>query len=94
MDAVRAMEAGVEAAVAVSNHGGRSLGTAPATILALSELQKCCPQVFERMEVYLDGGISGGTDIFKALCLGANDVGNLDVGFCSGWLRREGMNGE
>ncbi|KAI2643534.1 mitochondrial cytochrome-like protein b2 [Xylaria nigripes] len=74
MDAVKAMEHGVEA-IYISNHGGRSLDTAPATILVLLELQKCCPQIFDKMEVYIDGGISRGTDIFKALCLGAKAVG-------------------
>ncbi|KAI1214589.1 FMN-dependent dehydrogenase-domain-containing protein [Annulohypoxylon truncatum] len=74
MDAVKAMEVGVEA-IYITNHGGRSLDTVPATILVLLELQKCCPQVFERMEVFIDGGITRGTDIFKALCLGAKAVG-------------------
>ncbi|KAI0422212.1 mitochondrial cytochrome-like protein b2 [Xylaria grammica] len=74
MDAVRAMEIGVEA-IYITNHGGRSLDTAPATILILLELQKCCPQIFDKMEVYIDGGITRGTDIFKALCLGAKAVG-------------------
>ncbi|KAL7625782.1 hypothetical protein AAE478_005005 [Parahypoxylon ruwenzoriense] len=74
MDAVKAMEVGVDA-IYITNHGGRSLDTAPATILVLLELQKCCPQVFDRMEVYIDGGIARGTDIFKALCLGARAVG-------------------
>ncbi|KAI0600423.1 FMN-dependent dehydrogenase-domain-containing protein [Biscogniauxia sp. FL1348] len=73
-DAVKAMEAGVDA-IYLTNHGGRSVDTAPATILVLLELQKCCPQVFDRMEVYIDGGITRGTDIFKALCLGARAVG-------------------
>lgn len=73
-DAVRAMEAGVEGIV-VSNHGGRSLDTATPTILVLLELQRCCPQVFERMEVLIDGGVMRGTDVFKALCLGASGVG-------------------
>ncbi|KAI1436011.1 mitochondrial cytochrome-like protein b2 [Xylaria sp. CBS 124048] len=74
MDAVKAMEHGVEA-IYLTNHGGRSLDTAPATILVLLELQKCCPQIFDKMEVYIDGGITRGTDIFKALCLGAKAVG-------------------
>ncbi|KAH8664063.1 FMN-dependent dehydrogenase [Xylariales sp. PMI_506] len=74
MDAVKAMEAGVDGIV-LSNHGGRSLDTAPAGILVLLELQKCCPEVFDKMEVFVDGGISRGTDIFKALCLGAKAVG-------------------
>lgn len=73
-DAVKAMEAGADA-ILLSNHGGRSLDTSPATILVLLELQKCCPEIFDRMEVYVDGGISRGTDIFKALCLGARAVG-------------------
>ncbi|KAI1738499.1 mitochondrial cytochrome-like protein b2 [Xylaria scruposa] len=74
MDAVKAAEYGVDA-IYITNHGGRSLDTAPATILVLLELQKCCPQIFDKMEVYIDGGITRGTDIFKALCLGAKAVG-------------------
>ncbi|KAI1312785.1 mitochondrial cytochrome-like protein b2 [Xylaria venustula] len=74
MDAVKALEVGVEA-IYLTNHGGRSLDTAPATILVLLELQKCCPRIFDKMEVYIDGGITRGTDIFKALCLGAKAVG-------------------
>ncbi|PKS10769.1 hypothetical protein jhhlp_002526 [Lomentospora prolificans] len=79
MDAIRAMEAGVDGIV-VSNHGGRNLDTAPATIMVLIELRRNCPEVFDRMEVYIDGGITRGTDIFKALCLGARAVG-LGRGF-------------
>jgi L-lactate dehydrogenase (cytochrome) len=82
MDAVKAMEAGVDGIV-VSNHGGRSLDTAPATILVLLELQKCCPDVFDCLEVFVDGGITRGTDIFKALCLGARAVG-IGRGFLYG----------
>lgn len=74
MDARKAMEFGIEGIV-LSNHGGRSLDTSPAPILVLLELQKCCPEVFERMEIYIDGGVMRGTDIFKALCLGATSVG-------------------
>ncbi|KAF3359303.1 hypothetical protein VdG1_02326, partial [Verticillium dahliae VDG1] len=59
MDAVRAAEHGVEAII-VSNHGGRSLDTSPATILVLLELQKNCPDVFDKMEVYVDGGVHPG----------------------------------
>ncbi|CAI4210442.1 unnamed protein product [Parascedosporium putredinis] len=78
-DAVKALEAGVDGIV-VSNHGGRNLDTAPATIMVLLELRKNCPEVFDRMDVYVDGGITRGTDIFKALCLGAKAVG-LGRGF-------------
>lgn len=73
-DARLAAAAGVDAIV-VSNHGGRSLDTAPATVLVLLELQRCCPEVFDRMEVFVDGGVMRGTDVFKALCLGAKAVG-------------------
>ncbi|KAK4033850.1 FMN-dependent dehydrogenase-domain-containing protein [Parachaetomium inaequale] len=73
-DAVRAMEAGADGIV-LSNHGGRSLDTSPATVLVLLELQRCCPEVFERVEVYVDGGVGRGADVFKALCLGARGVG-------------------
>ncbi|KAK3956088.1 cytochrome b2 [Pseudoneurospora amorphoporcata] len=73
-DAVKAMEAGVEGIV-VSNHGGRSLDTATPTVLVLLELQRCCPEVFDRIEVLIDGGVMRGTDVFKALCLGVSGVG-------------------
>lgn len=73
-DARMAVEAGVDV-VMVSNHGGRSLDTAPATILVLLELQRCCPDVFDKVEVWIDGGVMRGTDVFKALCLGARAVG-------------------
>lgn len=82
MDAVKAMEAGVDA-ILISNHGGRSLDTAPATILVLLELHKCCPEIFDKMEVFVDGGVSRGTDVFKALCLGAKAVG-IGRGFLYG----------
>ena len=74
MDAKKAMENGIDA-ILLSNHGGRSLDTSPAPILVLLELQKCCPEVFDKMEIFVDGGIMRGTDVFKALCLGARSVG-------------------
>lgn len=74
MDARKAMDMGIDGLV-LSNHGGRSLDTSPAPVLILLELQKNCPEVFERMEIFVDGGIMRGTDVFKALCLGAKSVG-------------------
>ncbi|TAQ91342.1 hypothetical protein B7494_g369 [Chlorociboria aeruginascens] len=74
MDAKKAMELGIEGIV-LSNHGGRSLDTAPPPILVLLEIQRNCPEVLDKMEVMLDGGVMRGTDIFKALCLGAKAVG-------------------
>ena len=73
-DARMAVAAGVDV-VMISNHGGRSLDTAPATILVLLELQRCCPEIFDKAEVWVDGGVMRGTDVFKALCLGARAVG-------------------
>lgn len=84
-DAVRAVRAGARAVV-LSNHGGRSLDTAPAAVLVLLELQRCCPAVFARAEVYVDGGVARGTDVFKALCLGARAVGvGRGVLYALGW---------
>ena len=58
-------------AVIVSNHGGRYLDTTPATIEVLPEVVRA---VGGNAEVYLDGGIRRGTDIFKALAFGARSV--------------------
>lgn len=69
-DAARAVDSGV-AAVVVSNHGGRQLDTSPATIDALPEVVAA---VAGRAEVLLDGGVRRGTDIVKALALGARAV--------------------
>jgi isopentenyl diphosphate isomerase/L-lactate dehydrogenase-like FMN-dependent dehydrogenase len=69
-DAVLAVEHGV-AGIIVSNHGGRQLDTALASIDALPEIVEA---VTGRCEVYLDGGIRRGTDILKALALGARAV--------------------
>ncbi|KAB8240846.1 FMN-dependent dehydrogenase-domain-containing protein [Aspergillus flavus] len=62
-------------AVILSNHGGRSLDTAPPAVHTLLEVRKFCPHVFKKMEVWVDGGIRRGTDVVKALCLGAKAVG-------------------
>ncbi len=69
-DAARAISAGA-AGVIVSNHGGRQLDTAPATIDALPPIVQA---VDGRGDVLLDGGIRRGTDVVKALALGARAV--------------------
>jgi isopentenyl diphosphate isomerase/L-lactate dehydrogenase-like FMN-dependent dehydrogenase len=69
-DAVLAVQHGVDGIV-VSNHGGRQLDSVPASIEALPEVVEA---VDGRCEVYLDGGIRRGTDILKALALGARAV--------------------
>ncbi|KAI5923326.1 FMN-dependent dehydrogenase-domain-containing protein [Camillea tinctor] len=62
-------------AIILSNHGGRALDTAPPPVHTLLEIRKYCPEVFDRVEVWVDGGIKRGTDVVKALCLGAKAVG-------------------
>jgi 4-hydroxymandelate oxidase len=69
-DAQRALDCGV-AGIIVSNHGGRQLDTARPTIQALPEVVEA---VAGRAEVLMDGGIRRGTDILKALALGARAV--------------------
>ena len=73
-DAIIAVEHGVDGLL-LGNHGGRSLDTSTPAVMVLLELRKRCPEVFDRCEIFLDGGIRRGTDIFKALCLGAKAVG-------------------
>ncbi|KAK0319860.1 hypothetical protein LTR82_009195 [Friedmanniomyces endolithicus] len=73
-DAKLAMQYGVDG-ILLSNHGGRNLDYSPPAILVLLEMHKLCPEIFDHMEVYVDGGIRRGGDIIKALCLGATAVG-------------------
>jgi isopentenyl diphosphate isomerase/L-lactate dehydrogenase-like FMN-dependent dehydrogenase len=61
--------------IILSNHGGRAMDTAPPAVHTLLEIRKYCPEVFDKIEVYVDGGIRRGTDAVKALCLGAKAVG-------------------
>jgi L-lactate dehydrogenase (cytochrome) len=72
-DAKKAVELGVEG-VYLSNHGGRSLDTSPPALLTLLEIHKTCPEILGKVEIIVDGGVRRGTDIFKALCLGATAV--------------------
>lgn len=69
-DARRAVDEGV-AAIIVSNHGGRQLDGVSATLRALPEVLEA---VNGRLEVLMDGGIRRGSDIVKAICLGARAV--------------------
>ncbi|KAL8357142.1 hypothetical protein RB598_002120 [Gaeumannomyces tritici] len=63
------------AGVMLSNHGGRSLDTAQPAVLVLLELHRHAPEVFDHLEVMVDGGFERGSDILKAVCLGASAVG-------------------
>jgi isopentenyl diphosphate isomerase/L-lactate dehydrogenase-like FMN-dependent dehydrogenase len=69
-DARRAVEEGA-AAIVVSNHGGRQLDCVSATIRALPEVVAA---VNGRAEVLMDGGVRRGSDMVKAICLGARAV--------------------
>jgi L-lactate dehydrogenase (cytochrome) len=73
-DARIAMHMGCQGIV-VSNHGGRALDSAPGSILVLLELHRECAEVFDHMDVFIDGGVRRGSDVLKALCLGASGVG-------------------
>lgn len=72
-DARKALEFGCKG-IYISNHGGRAADTAQPSLLTLLEIQANCPEVMDKMEVFIDGGIRRGTDILKAICLGASGV--------------------
>ncbi len=69
-DAKRAVDAGVSA-ISVSNHGGNNLDGTPAAIRALPAIAEA---VGDEVEVLLDGGIRRGSDVVKAVALGARAV--------------------
>jgi L-lactate dehydrogenase (cytochrome) len=69
-DARHAIDEGA-AAISVSNHGGRQLDCVPSSLRALPEVVRA---VNGQAEILMDGGIRRGTDIVKALCLGARAV--------------------
>ncbi|XP_066260714.1 2-Hydroxyacid oxidase 1 [Euwallacea similis] len=69
-DALRAVDVGA-AGILVSNHGARQVDGWPASIEALPEI---VDTVGDILEIYMDGGITDGTDVFKALALGAKMV--------------------
>ncbi|KAK4684660.1 L-lactate dehydrogenase (cytochrome), partial [Tremellales sp. Uapishka_1] len=75
-DIVLAKKHGVDAVV-LSNHGGRQLDYAQSPLETLRDLQVNSPSTLKdsKMQVFVDGGVRHGTDILKALCLGASGVG-------------------
>ncbi|CAO3627328.1 unnamed protein product [Cunninghamella blakesleeana] len=75
-DAVLAAKHGC-AGIVISNHGGRQLDTAPSAIEILPDVMDAlrAEQLDKNFEVFIDGGIRRGSDIFKAIALGAKGVG-------------------
>lgn len=73
-DAALLAAAGVDA-IYLSNHGGRQLEGAPTALETLVELRARERWVFSKCEVWVDGGVRRGTDVLKALALGAKGVG-------------------
>lgn len=69
-DAKKAVEVGVEA-IALSNHGGRQLDSAPAIVDLVAPVREA---VGDSIEIICDGGVRRGSDIVKAVALGANAV--------------------
>ncbi|KAL4798693.1 FMN-dependent dehydrogenase-domain-containing protein [Aspergillus venezuelensis] len=94
-DAVLAYEHGVQGIV-LSNHGGRSQDTAQAPLLTLLEIRKFAPHLLNgKMQIFIDGGIRRGTDVLKAIALGATAVGlgrpflySLSAGYGEKGVRR------
>lgn len=73
-DVVEASKRSVQG-VYLSNHGGRQLDYAPSSLHTLLEIRLHRPDLFKKLEIYVDGGYRRGTDVIKALCLGARAVG-------------------
>lgn len=78
-DAVMAYNIGVDGIV-LSNHGGRSQDTAQAPMVTLLEIRRYAPHLIRppegrKFQILLDGGVRRGTDVVKALALGATAVG-------------------
>ena len=78
-DAILAYEAGLYQGIIVSNHGGRQVDYARPTLACLDEivtsLKLAGANINKTFDVYVDGGIRRGTDIFKCLAMGAKAVG-------------------
>ncbi|KAL4806633.1 FMN-dependent dehydrogenase-domain-containing protein [Aspergillus unguis] len=94
-DAVLAYNHGVQGIV-LSNHGGRSQDTAQSPLLTLLEIRRFAPHLIaSKMQIFVDGGIRRGTDVLKAVALGATAVGlgrpvlySLGAGYGADGVRR------
>lgn len=72
-DALQAWKIGCKG-IYISNHGGRAADTTQPTVLTLAEIRLHYSFLLEEMEVFIDGGVQRGSDILKAICLGAKGV--------------------
>ncbi|KAJ5679960.1 hypothetical protein N7462_008204 [Penicillium macrosclerotiorum] len=73
-DVKLAVKHGVQG-VLLSNHGGRQIHSAPSALMTLLEIRRYFPEAFDKLEIFVDGGLRDGADVLKALCLGATAVG-------------------
>lgn len=73
-DVKLAVQHGVQG-VLLSNHGGRQIHSAPSALMTLLETRTYYPEAFDKLEIFVDGGLRDGADVLKALCLGATAVG-------------------
>ncbi|KAJ5941786.1 hypothetical protein N7516_001954 [Penicillium verrucosum] len=73
-DVKLAVQHGVQG-VLLSNHGGRQIHSAPSSLMTLLEIRTYYPEAFDKLRVFVDGGLRDGADVLKALCLGATAVG-------------------
>jgi len=73
-DAKKALDIGLQG-VYLSNHGGRQMRSAPSSFETLLDIREQYPEVMQKMQVFVDGGFSTGSDILKAVALGATAVG-------------------
>ncbi|WRT68158.1 uncharacterized protein IL334_005133 [Kwoniella shivajii] len=90
-DVEMCIQAGVQG-VLLSNHGGRSCDYAPAPIDILYEMRCLQPDLFNHIDVMIDGGIRTGADVVKALALGAKAVGiGRPILYANGTHGQEGV---
>ena len=72
-DAMLALKNGADG-IMVSNHGGRQLDTAPATLDCLPEVVQAVEDHGVKVPIFFDGGVRQGSDVLKAIAMGADAV--------------------
>lgn len=74
-DAIIAADCPGVTAIYLSNYGGRQLDYSPSPLRTLLEIRRYRPDILRKVKIYIDGGIRRGTDVVKAVALGATAVG-------------------